>query len=208
MLAGSEEALAAIKGESRCLHRPVIAAVTCCSHLMPSLLLLRARLSLGNSFSSPNLFGNRQLCSLLFFSSFWISAAYTPVLFPCLSFGQRHQAFAVLNRHSPSLSHSLAPFALDLLPGCYRQSPTKYGRSRGIFSPGSCNEEHRGEKGLLHRQTFPLNQHFEFRREAHSFKPAQRHHGSETSHARAAGSPEGKMGRHYRKCLRTAQTAV
>lgn len=34
MLAGPEEALAAIKGESWCLHRPVIAAVTCCSHLL------------------------------------------------------------------------------------------------------------------------------------------------------------------------------
>jgi hypothetical protein len=37
----------------------------------------------------------------------------------------------------------------------------------------------------------------------HSLIPLQRHHGPETSHARAAGSAEGEMGRNYRKCLRT-----
>lgn len=184
----------------------------CGSHLLqpPDAVtsLLGPRLSLGNSLSSFNLFGNRQLCSLLIFSSFWISAAYAPVRFPCFSFGQQHQAFAVLSRHSPSSSPFARPFTLHPLPGCYRQSSTKYGCSRGIVFSASCNEEQRGGKGSS-ASTDPLTQPiFRVPSTVQSFIPAQRHNGPETSHARAAGSPEGKMGRHYRKCLRTDSTIV
>ncbi|PTB42278.1 hypothetical protein M441DRAFT_387306 [Trichoderma asperellum CBS 433.97] len=52
--------------------------------------------------------------------SFWISAAYTPIRFPCFDFGQQHQASAVSSRHSPYLFCSPAPFTLRPLPRCYR----------------------------------------------------------------------------------------